>query len=108
MRQKVLEESDLVAKGLKRKKGCELCQMTGLKGRVALFEVLTVGGEIRNLIENDAPVSEIQEHLTDEWFLPMRQYARYLLLTGLADPVSVLGVFPSPPAGSGKSRRQRM
>jgi type II secretory ATPase GspE/PulE/Tfp pilus assembly ATPase PilB-like protein len=82
--------------------------MSGLKGRVALFEILTIGGEIRNLIETDAPVSEIRARLTDEWFLPMRQYARYLLRTGLVDPGSVLAAFPSPPAGLERSRRQRL
>ncbi len=71
-------------------------------------EFLETLGQIRSLIEADAPVSEIHNHLTDEWFMPMRDYARYLLLNGLIDPVSVLAAFPSPPVSEESGRRKRM
>jgi type II secretory ATPase GspE/PulE/Tfp pilus assembly ATPase PilB-like protein len=92
----ILNASDRVGGKLKRPVGCEHCHMTGLKGRVGLFEVLTIGGEIRHLIETDTAVSKIEESLSDEWFMPMRQYARYLLLAGHVDPSSVLSAFPTP------------
>ncbi len=111
VRRGVVEPSDLPGGKLKRAVGCEHCQMTGLRGRVGLFEVLTIGSDIRQRIETDTPVSEISDSLTGDAFLPMRRYARYLLLSGRVDALSILGAFPSPAASAkpvaGK-RRERM
>ena len=39
---------------LYRGRGCEACNQTGLKGRVALHELLSGSDELRNLIQNRA------------------------------------------------------
>lgn len=42
-------------------RGCAICSHTGYKGRVALFEVLTITDEIRELILRGASAMEIRE-----------------------------------------------
>jgi len=44
---------------LYRGKGCEVCNQTGFKGRVALHELLVGTEEIKNLIQNRARTAEI-------------------------------------------------
>jgi type II secretory ATPase GspE/PulE/Tfp pilus assembly ATPase PilB-like protein len=44
---------------LYRGKGCETCNQTGLKGRVALHELLCGSDELRNLIQNRSKTAEM-------------------------------------------------
>ncbi len=46
---------------VKKGRGCSYCSQTGYKGRVALFEVLTITDEIRELILRGASAMEIRE-----------------------------------------------
>ncbi len=41
--------------------GCEACRNTGYHGRAGCFELLTVDGEIRRLVQSHATASEINE-----------------------------------------------
>lgn len=45
---------------LHRAKGCGFCEHTGYQGRYAIFELLQVTGEVRELIMKQAPASAIQ------------------------------------------------
>lgn len=42
-------------------KGCKECNMTGYKGRVAVFEIFTVHGEMEELVLKGVPEARIQE-----------------------------------------------
>jgi type IV pilus assembly protein PilB len=42
-------------------KGCEKCNYNGFAGRTAIFEVLKIDGQLKELISNDASESEIFE-----------------------------------------------
>jgi hypothetical protein len=44
-----------------RGKGCQVCNLTGMKGRVAIYETMPVSQEIRDLILRNREVSEIRE-----------------------------------------------
>ena len=44
---------------LYRKVGCNRCSNTGYKGRVGIYEVMEINGEIRDLINADKPLEEI-------------------------------------------------
>lgn len=44
---------------LSRGRGCDHCNQTGLKGRVALHELLRGSDEFRNLIQNRAKTAEM-------------------------------------------------
>ncbi len=49
-------------------KGCEKCNGTGYSGRVGAFELLTISGEIRRLIEQNATMHDITEQAKKEGF----------------------------------------
>src|SRR5207237_7187752 len=42
-------------------KGCATCNFTGMRSRVAIYEVMPVSPEIRDLILRNAPTSELRE-----------------------------------------------
>jgi type IV pilus assembly protein PilB len=44
-----------------RGKGCGTCNMTGYKGRIAIHEILVIDEDIRRMIMNNRPMSEIKE-----------------------------------------------
>jgi type IV pilus assembly protein PilB len=45
---------------LARGKGCERCNMTGMKGRTALYEVMPISAEIKEMIVRGATISELR------------------------------------------------
>src|SRR5687768_9698348 len=47
-----------------RGRGCQTCNFTGMKGRVALYEVMPVNEEIRDLILHNAPTAELSATAT--------------------------------------------
>ena len=63
-------ENDLVPYGhvaqgvgkitLYRGRGCQTCNFTGMKGRVAIYEVMPISDEIRELVLKDASTAEIR------------------------------------------------
>ena len=54
-------------------KGCENCNGTGYKGRTALYEVLAVSQEIKELINKGATSIEIQEQARREGMKTLRE-----------------------------------
>ncbi len=64
-------------------KGCSLCDNTGYKGRIALFEVLPVTGGIRSLILERAITGRIEEEAVKEGMLTLRKAGLLKLKSGL-------------------------
>jgi type IV pilus assembly protein PilB len=64
-------ENDLVPYGhvaqglgkitLYRGRGCQTCNFTGMKGRVAIYEVMPISDELRELVLKDASTAEIAQ-----------------------------------------------
>lgn len=71
------EEKDLFGKygleaeQLARGKGCERCLNSGMRGRVGLYEVLSITDEIRELIERGATALEIQRTALSQGMKPL-------------------------------------
>lgn len=55
--------------------GCETCNGTGYKGRVAFYEVLKMQDELRELVLNGASTGEIKEEAIKLGFVTLRQSA---------------------------------
>lgn len=55
------KENEIGSFDVMKGRGCPYCSHTGYKGRIALFEVLTVTDEIRELILRGASAMEIRE-----------------------------------------------
>ena len=65
-------ERDAHSTRLFQGRGCEKCGDTGYKGRVGLYEVMSIGEEIRELILNGASAFELREKAVEEGMLTLR------------------------------------
>jgi len=63
--------------------GCERCQSTGLRGRVAVHELLVVSRELRRLIRAGAPSWNLQRQAMKDGMHTLRQDAVDKMLGGL-------------------------
>ena len=72
---------------LYRAAGCEACSFTGYAGRVGLFEVMPIRGEIRGLIESST--DEIFAAAVKGGMTTMRQDGIRLTLTGVTSLAEV-------------------
>src|SRR6267143_1034620 len=63
-------------------KGCATCNFTGMKGRVAIYEVMPVTQEIRDLIIRNAPAVEIGETAQAQGMKTLRQNALQKVIEG--------------------------
>jgi type IV pilus assembly protein PilB len=64
-----LNDFAIVVKG----KGCDTCLGTGYKGRVALYEVMPISEEIRELILIGASTYEIKEKAVEQGMKTLRR-----------------------------------
>jgi type IV pilus assembly protein PilB len=97
-----VDEAELLAAGLSpqgrgtltlsRGKGCQVCSFTGLKGRIALYEVLPVTREIREQIADNAPTAEIKKVARDLGMLTLREAGLAKVLQGVTTVEEVLRV----------------
>lgn len=78
-----LSEADVKTIKVYKGKGCNVCSNTGYKGRIAVYEILTIGEEIRELILAGASASEIKKEAMRLGMMTMRQSAIELLKKGL-------------------------
>src|SRR5262249_6958085 len=75
-----------------RGKGCQACSFTGMKGRVAIYEVMPISHEIRDLILRNAPTAEIREVAQSQGMKSLRQNALQKVLDGVTTVDEVLRV----------------
>jgi type IV pilus assembly protein PilB len=79
-------EEEIPAYNCFKGKGCPQCGNTGFKGRVALYEVLPVKEEVRELILQGASASEIKREAMRIGMKTLRQAA----LTKLKDGITTV------------------
>jgi type IV pilus assembly protein PilB len=75
------EESNAVVP--KRGKGCEVCNNTGYKGRVGLYEVMEVTDELRELILVGASALELRRKAVEEGMITLRRSGLMKVQEGL-------------------------
>src|SRR6266571_2028977 len=63
-------------------KGCATCNFTGMKGRIAIYEVMPVNQDIRDLIIRNAPAVEIGEAAQRQGMKTLRQNALQKVIDG--------------------------
>jgi type IV pilus assembly protein PilB len=64
-------------------KGCPRCAGTGYKGRVGVFEVMEMTDPLRQLVIDNAPVSELRRGAIAEGMIPLRQSGLIKVRDGL-------------------------
>ncbi len=72
--------------------GCELCQMTGFRGRMAIYEFLIVTNDIRKLIQARASAQDIRLAALRQGMVPLRQTGWQKICEGTTTPQEVLRV----------------
>jgi type IV pilus assembly protein PilB len=56
-----LTPKDIAGKKFYRGRGCDVCNNTGYKGRVGLFELMVMNNELRDMIIRNAATDELRE-----------------------------------------------
>ncbi|MCL4478532.1 MAG: type IV-A pilus assembly ATPase PilB [Deltaproteobacteria bacterium] len=72
--------------------GCNSCNNTGYKGRMAVYEVLVIGEELKELVLSGASASEIKKEAIRLGMMTMRQSALKHFKTGLTTVEEVVRV----------------
>ena len=73
-------------------KGCQTCNFTGMKGRVAIYEVMPVTSELRDLMLRNATTAEIRETACSQGMKTLRQNALQKVVDGITTVEEVLRV----------------
>lgn len=94
----VLTPEDASSGKLASGSGCETCRQQGVRGRVALFEVLAMDHEMRAHIIADRAREDVTRSLRPGSFVSMQSYARHLLLSGVISPQHAFRAFPTSPS----------
>jgi type IV pilus assembly protein PilB len=73
-------------------KGCPVCNFTGMKGRVALYEVMPISQVLRDMILKNAPTAELRRAAQSEGMKTLRQAGLSKALEGVTTVEEVLRV----------------
>ncbi|HEX7215917.1 MAG TPA: type IV-A pilus assembly ATPase PilB [Methylomirabilota bacterium] len=73
-------------------KGCQTCNFTGMKGRVAIYEVMPVTTELRDMILRNATTNEILGVAISQGMKTLRQNALQKVIDGVTTVEEVLRV----------------
>jgi len=73
-------------------KGCQTCNFTGMKGRVAIYEMMPITQELRDMILKGAPTSELRRVAQSQGMKTLRQAGLMKVLEGVMTVEEVLRV----------------
>ncbi len=73
-------------------KGCKLCNNTGYKGRVGIYEMLKMTFQIQELVLRGAPPDEIKNLASKQGMRTLRDIALEKVLTGETTPEEVIRI----------------
>ncbi|PYM14524.1 MAG: hypothetical protein DMD81_17695 [Candidatus Rokuibacteriota bacterium] len=77
---------------LYRGKGCLRCRHTGFLGRVALYEMLRITGDIREMIRSESSTDYLQKIATENGMLTLRHAGLRKVVQGITTLEEVLAV----------------
>jgi type II secretory ATPase GspE/PulE/Tfp pilus assembly ATPase PilB-like protein len=73
-----------------RGKGCKDCRHTGYRGRLAVFELLTINDAVRNIIQERGNASDIRKAAVQTGMVALREDALRKVLSGVTTLEEVL------------------
>jgi type IV pilus assembly protein PilB len=91
----ILEDLELTSEMVRGKRfyrgaGCEICNNTGYKGRVGLFELMIMSNDLRDKIMNNAQADELRELARKQGMVPLRQAGIKCCFEGITTPDEVV------------------
>jgi general secretion pathway protein E len=72
--------------------GCESCNGTGYKGRIAVYEILSIDQSFRDMIHSEAPLGELRNHAMANGMISLRNSALELLSKGTTTLEEVISI----------------
>ncbi len=66
----------------RRPVGCDVCSHTGYRGRISIYEFLTVTDELRAMISRGASLADLRRSARDAGMQPLADYGRDLVRSG--------------------------
>jgi general secretion pathway protein E len=72
--------------------GCENCFQTGYRGRIGIFEMLSINDDIRRLVNRSASAFEIREEARKHGYVTMFEHGVEIISKGLTTPEELLSV----------------
>ena len=75
-----------------RGRGCRTCSDTGFKGRIALYEVMPIGEELKEFVLNGASAAELKREAIRLGMLTLRQSALHKMAEGVTNMNEVFRV----------------
>lgn len=91
----IRKQLGIKAKKLFRGRGCSSCMETGYRGRIAIFELLVIDEDIRELINQQAPVRQIRESAIGSGMRTLRQDGINKAVSGITTLDEVMRVTQS-------------
>jgi type IV pilus assembly protein PilB len=82
--------------------GCEICDQTGYRGRVGVYELLSLDEAVRNAIRNDARTDEIRLLARNNGMKLMQEYALEKICQGITTLDEALRVVPFEPLSTSR------
>ena len=73
-------------------KGCQLCNFTGMKGRVAIYEVMPITEELREMILKNVPTAELRTAAQTQGMKTLRQAGLRKVIEGTTTVEEILRV----------------
>ena len=70
--------------------GCEHCRHTGYKGRVAVFEIVTIDDEVRRLINNRSSIAHLRQYVRQRQMRSLLEDGACKVFAGLTSAEEVI------------------
>ncbi len=91
----ILEDLELTSEQVRGKRfyrgaGCEVCNNTGYKGRVGLFELMIMSNDLRDKIMANAQTDELRTLAAKQGMVPLRQAGIDCCFEGITTPDEVV------------------
>ena len=78
-----LKPEDIAGKKFFKGTGCDSCNNTGYKGRIALFELMILNDKIRDMVLGNASTDELREEARSNGMLPLREFGIAVAVDGI-------------------------
>lgn len=83
-----IRDSDIYTAG----EGCQMCNSSGYKGRIAITEVMPISMKLREMILHEATTDELRDQASKEGMRTLREDALLKLKKGITTPEEILRV----------------
>ena len=78
-----MKEEDVQGKTFYKGTGCDNCNNTGYKGRIALFELMVINDTLREMIMSNASTDELRDEAQKFGMVPLREFGIAVAADGI-------------------------